>query len=260
MAFEWFTFGKGVDWIGKLWGRLARGRKTYREELDVINNIVYEDPLEIARYYIEPECQDYNPADYSSEAHLVTKRSVVETIDEFFRKDKSCPGDNQLFILSDAGMGKTALLTMLKLAHLTSFWPKRTACALKKLDENTIDEIKAIPDKRKTILLLDSLDEDASSFGRIKDRVVEILKETQNFGKVVITCRTQFFPKGEDNPFRRPDLVNIGGFICPVKYLSFFSDTKVSAYLSKRFPKKFGLLTDKKKIGEASRVIKKWDR
>ncbi|MCP4750960.1 MAG: hypothetical protein GY866_08710, partial [Proteobacteria bacterium] len=163
MVFEWFTFGKGVNWIGKLSGKLVRGRKKLQEELDRINDIVYEDPLEIARYYIEPDCQDYNPADYQAEDHLVTKRPILGMIDEFFRKDKSSEGDNQLFILSDAGMGKTALLTMIKLAHLTAFWPRQTHCVLTKLGETSIEEVKALPDKRKTVLLLDSLDEDPTS-------------------------------------------------------------------------------------------------
>ncbi|MCP4693906.1 MAG: hypothetical protein GY859_38075, partial [Desulfobacterales bacterium] len=62
---------------------------------------------------------------------------------------------------------------------------------------------------------------------------------------------------GGGDPFKRPDLVDLGGFVCPVKYLSFFSDANVAAYLAKRFPKKFGLLPDKKRIEEASRVIRK---
>jgi len=222
MIFAWFTFGKGVDWIGKLGGRLTRGRSKYHEELEKINTTMYEHPLQTARYYIEPECQDFNPADYPSEDHLVTKRPVMEMMDAFFQKDRSHPGDNQLFVLSDAGMGKTALLTMLKLSHLTAFWPKRTHCVLNKLGEETIQEVKGLPEKLKTILLLDSLDEDPTSFGRVEERVMEILKETQPFNKVVITCRTQFFPKAGADPFKRPDLVAIGGFTCPVKYLSFF--------------------------------------
>ncbi len=121
MFLEWFTFKKGADWIGKLLGRLTRGRKKFGDELETMNKIMYQDPLEVARYYIEPECQDYNPADYESENHLVVKSLIMEIINEFFKKDKLYPGDNQLFVLSDAGMGKTALLTMLKLAHLSVY-------------------------------------------------------------------------------------------------------------------------------------------
>ncbi len=51
MIFEWFTFGKGIDWIGKLWGKLWRGRKKYREELEKINKEVLIDALDAAKYY-----------------------------------------------------------------------------------------------------------------------------------------------------------------------------------------------------------------
>ncbi|MDM8543295.1 formylglycine-generating enzyme family protein [Desulfococcaceae bacterium HSG9] len=257
MLLEWFTIKNSTDLIGKLWGKLTRGRKKYAEELETMNTIMYQDPLEVARYYVEPECQDYNPADYESEIHLVTKRPIMEIINEFFKKEKSHPGDNQLFVLSDAGMGKTALLTMIKLAYLTDFWPKQTDCVLKKLGEKTLEELEGLTSRSQTVLLLDSLDEDSAAYGRVSERLQEILKTTKHFKKVLITCRTQYFPKGGDDAFKRPDLVDISGFSCPVKYLSFFDDHKVYAYLSKRFPKKFGLFRNNEKIEEAQKVIQK---
>ena len=163
--------------------------------------------------------------------------------------------EKHLFVLSDAGMGKTALLTMLKLAHLTSFWPKKTICILKKLGENTINELTEIKDRTKTILLLDSLDEDTQAFGRVTERVLEILKETQNFEKVIITCRTQFFPKVEGDPFGRENMINLGGYICPVIYLSYFSDTHVRLYLEKRFKKKFLFFSNETKMNEAADMV-----
>lgn len=69
-------------------------------------------------------------------------------------------GHTQLFILSDAGMGKTSLLLMLKLAHLFSFWPKRYNCLLLKLGPDTLERLRAHPNKGDTVLLLDALDED----------------------------------------------------------------------------------------------------
>ena len=110
-----------------------------------------------------------NPADKPVEKFMVAREKVFTKIDEFFRAKKMDePGDKQMFFLSDAGMGKTSLLAMLKLLHLTSFWPKGTECVLKKLGETTLRELKEIPDKMKTILLLDSLDEDPTAFGRVE--------------------------------------------------------------------------------------------
>lgn len=250
MFLEWFGIKNSSQLIGKLWDKLIRRRKNLAQELNTINVMMYQDPKELARYYIESDCQDYNPADYESEIELVTQRPIMELIDKFFSKPKLHPGDNQLFVLSDAGMGKT----MLKLAHLTSFWPKQTDCVLKKLGENTLDELKDIPDRRNTVLLLDSLDEDATAYGRVSERLQEILNATMHFKKVIITCRTQYFPKGEQASFKRPDLIDIGGFTCPVKYLAFFDDHKVATYLAKRFPKKFGLINDPREE-EAQKII-----
>ncbi len=121
---------------------------------------------------------------------------------------------------------------------------------------NTLEELKEIPSGRTTVLLLDSLDEDATAYGRVNERLQEILNATMNFKKVIITCRTQYFPKGDENSFKRPDQIDIGGFLCPVKYLAFFNDQKVETYLAKRFPKKFGLIEDPKKE-KAQEIITK---
>ncbi|MDM8541978.1 DUF1566 domain-containing protein [Desulfococcaceae bacterium HSG9] len=256
MFLEWFGIKNSSALIGKLWTNLFRRRKKLAQELNTINDMMYHDPLELARYYVEPDCQDYNPADYATEIQLVTKQPIMELVDEFLSKVKLLPGDNQLFVLSDAGMGKTTLLTMLKLAHLTAFWPQHTDCVIKKLGVNTLEELKEIPSRRTTVLLLDSLDEDATAYGRVNERLQEILNATMNFKKVIITCRTQYFPKGDENSFKRPDQIDIGGFLCPVKYLAFFDDHKVETYLAKRFPKKFGLIEDPKKE-KAQEIITK---
>lgn len=66
--------------------------------------------------------------------------------------------------------------------------------------------------------------------------MLELLDATKNFRRVVITCRTQFFPEGEKDPFARLGKLEIGGFVCPMFYLSPFSQQQVEEYLEKRFP------------------------
>jgi len=256
MAAELISFGVGFDWIKKLWGMLEKRLEKYKKELEEINNTVLCDPLDIAQYYIEPECQDSNPADHSKEDYPVTKSPIMKRIDDFFQYVPVQQGENQMIILSDAGMGKTALLTMIKLLHLTAFWPEDKDCVLKKLGKTTLNEVAKIENKRDTILLLDSLDEDTEAFGKVQGRLISILKATQQFHKTIITCRTQFF-KAESDPFNRPGIVMISGFVCMAKYLSFFSVQKVEEYLIKRFPPKYLFFTDKQKIAEAQKVIAK---
>ncbi len=256
MAVELLSFGLGLNWITQLYKKLQHIKKKRSKELNMINDIMPGDPLELAKYYVEPNCQEINPADRHEEDFLVSSEPVYKKIDEFFRaKCLNHPGNNQMFILSDAGMGKTSLLVMLKLLHLTSFWPKNTDCVLKAFGPKTLADIQLIEDKMKTILLIDALDEDSEAYGQVKERLLEVLKTTKNFYRVIITCRTQFFPDVEESPFEQPGLVSVCGYVCPAKYLSLFNDEKVELYLKKRFPGNALYFEHKKKIKKAKELI-----
>jgi len=255
MPFELISFKTGGEWIGKLWSKFKSIKSKYEQEINEINNIMFVDPEELAKYYVEPNCQETNPADHHEERFLTATEPVMRKIDQFFGAKVFQPGDNQLFVLSDAGMGKSALLTMLKLMHLTAFWPPDKDCVLKKLGKKTLDDIAKIKEKRETILLLDSLDEDPTAYGRVRDRLSDILQATQAFSRVIITCRTQFFSSDVD-PFNKPGVAVVAGFRCPVKYLSFFDDSLVEKYLLKRFPPKFGFFPDKK-VEDACKFVAK---
>jgi len=256
MPFELISFNTGGEWIGKLWSKFKSIKSKYEQEINEINDIMFTDPEELAKYYVEPNCQETNPADHHEERFLTATEPVMRKIDQFFGAKVFQTGDNQLFVLSDAGMGKSALLTMLKLMHLTAFCPPDKDCVLKKLGKKTLDDIAEIKEKRETILLLDSLDEDPTAYGRVKERLSDILQATQPFFRVIITCRTQFFPDSEHDPFKRPGVAVVAGFRCPVKYLSFFDDILVEKYLLKRFPPKFGFFTNKK-VEEACKFVAK---
>ncbi len=173
---ETLTFFNSVSsnkWISMLWGKLKQVRKEREQDLDEINRIMFGDPLELARYYIEPDCQEMNPANHRADDEMVAKEPVMVKIDQFFKQPSFHPGSNVLFVLSDAGMGKSALLSMLKLMQLTRFWPQDRYCVLRKLGPGILDDIEKIENKRKTILLLDSLDEDPRAYGRVQDRLLE---------------------------------------------------------------------------------------
>lgn len=237
----------GEKWILALWRQLKVYRKKRELELNKINNsVLFSDPFSLAEVYVEPYCQEVNPADRHDEDFFTSRQPLFKKISEFLKIRNFQQGNNQLFILSDAGMGKTSSLVMMKLIHLSSFWPKEYACHLEKLNEETLGNILEIENKRKTLLLLDSLDEDPTAYGRTEERLLEILEATKSFGKVIITCRTQFFPDHELNPFEIPGRIRIGGFVCPSKYLSVFDDSQVNQYLEKRFRK--GIFFDKNKV------------
>lgn len=222
--------------LAKRWDaekKKAAEKATQREEaLDRIND-VFTDPLALARLYIEPDLQQFNPANDPDED--LVRQPALHALDTWFKGDRA---DKQRFILADAGMGKTSILVMLRVAHLMGCWPDDVDVRLLKLGHDTLDTIAAMTGRRRTVLLLDSLDEDPTAWGRVESRLTELLDATQNFRRVLLTCRTQFFSGGDD-PFDRRGRVLVGGHQVSVRYLALFSDTQVDAYLSRRFPRRF---------------------
>lgn len=199
---------------------------------------LFGDPEELARCYIEPNCQHVNPANEDEdEPNSVVESPVFKTVNAFLSGTFSVAEDgrNQMFVLSDAGMGKTSLLMMLQLAYLTSFWPNKYECVLLKLGNDSLHKIASIDQKSNTVLLLDALDEDPNSWGKVKFRLIQLLDATNNFRRVIITCRTQFFPNEEIDPFKRVGKIKIGNYVCPMFFLSLFDDEKVEHYLTKRY-------------------------
>jgi uncharacterized protein YjbI with pentapeptide repeats len=238
MAIE-VPFALGVNWISHLAGQLSKRLTGRRADLDELID-TFGDPTPLADTYVEPDCQQFNPADSDDEDdRYLVKERVFHRI-EHFLSGPSGSKKNRLLVLADAGMGKTSLLVMLRLAHISSFWPKGYDCILKKLDDRSLDEIRGITGRSSKVLLLDGLDEDPSAWGRVSLRLAELLDATSTFRRVIITCRTQFFSAGED-PFNRRGQVEVGGHVCPVIYLSLFNEEQVNEYCSKRWSTQSGV-------------------
>ena len=228
-----------ASWLKPLWKKLKGIRGEREEEIQRITND-FVDPHELARFYVEPSCQHHNPADHQEdrEPRSAVKSPVFKTVSDFLEGDYAVTdgGRNQMFVLSDAGMGKTSLLVMLKLTQLTHFWPQPYHCELFKLGADTLTRVKKLTAPGSTVLLLDALDEDVTAWGKLDQRVLEILTHTSQFRRVIISCRTQFFPETAADSFANPGRVKLGGFTCPMIFLSLFDNGQVEEYLGKRYP------------------------
>ncbi|HEX7891308.1 MAG TPA: pentapeptide repeat-containing protein [Ramlibacter sp.] len=244
------VFQLAQGWVSLLWQKLTNLRREREKELNALADI-FGDPVELARFYIEPDCQQVNPADYLEDEAIV-REPLFNRIQTFI-SGASTRQNNQLFILSDAGMGKTSALLMLKLGHMMSFWPKDYDCVLLKLGSKSLEDISAVNEKRKTVLLLDALDEDPTAWGHVAERLTDILRATKPFLRVIITCRTQFFQARHD-PFNRRGQVEIGGFLCPVVYASLFTDQQVIQYIRLRFPTE---MMDEAWVARAKYIVNK---
>lgn len=231
------------------------------QELIRIND-VFGNCLELAKFYIQPNCQQINPADEIEDETISSIRAeVFETINNFFHRDiLTRDGASQMFILADAGMGKTSLLMMIKLSYLMSFWPRNYHCQLLKLGRETLNDIRKIENKSQTILLLDSLDEDPQcKQGGTSERLTKILEETTCFYRVIITCRTQFFPETAESAFNTLGKISFKNFDCPLIYLSLFTNEQVDSYLEKRYPKSLRFISNRfenPKKEDAKKAIK----
>lgn len=231
----------GSRLIERVEGSVKRPRAARREELATLGREVgpFKD---LARLYVEPLCQNLNPADsdHDDGPGIATQNGAFELVDKFFRRPVAeRNGASTLFVLGDAGMGKTSFLTMLRLAHLSRLFPEEHDCKLVKLGRDTLERLQAVEDPARTILLLDSLDEDPTAHGRIADRLNELLAETNRFQRTIITCRTQYFLGPSAGVEEREGAVKVGAFRCPATYLSLFDDSQVDAYLRKRYPRSF---------------------
>jgi len=232
-----------AKWLGPLYQELLKRNAERAQELAAIGD-VFGDPKLLANFYIQPSCQHHNPADRHEDLEPMAqvRQPAFEVIDAFLKGNFPPLGDGrtQLFILSDAGMGKTSLLMMIRLMHLTAFWPKGYDCRLLKLGPDTLEKIRSHSNQAGTVLLLDALDEDPTAWSRIEGRLLEILDGTKNYRRVILSCRTQFFPETAADSFGRPGRVQVGGYTCPMVFLSLFDDDQVDAYLRRRFPASIG--------------------
>ncbi len=114
------------DILNALIKKLLKIRSSQKSEMQELSDI-FGDPISLAKYYVEPLCQHHNPADFNEEEAISSVQSPASiTLKSFFDREITIrDGRSQLFVLSDAGMGKTSLLVMVKLHFTTSFWPKK---------------------------------------------------------------------------------------------------------------------------------------
>lgn len=228
-----------LEWIKPLINRLKKIRRKRNETIETIVDI-FGDPLHFLKYYVEPNCQHENPADSPlDEPIAVPQGGIFRLLNKFFNREiLQHDGASHMIILADAGMGKTSLLLYLRLTQLLSFWPTKYNCFILKLGKDSLENINTISFPHDTILLLDALDEDPESRHRIEERLLELITSTRKFFRVIITCRTKYFPLASYPEYHAKNKIKIGPYECPLVYISLFDDEQVHDYLEKRFPRK----------------------
>lgn len=193
------------------------------------------------KYYIRPKCTNIDPAQEQEPRHalVAVKEDLFERIDDFISSDDS---KRHLLILADSGMGKTSLV--LNYYAQNTHRRKKQNLALVPLGIKDAEElIEKIPNKEKIVIFLDALDEDVKALANHKDRITLLMQKCRKFKKVIITCRTQFFPRAEEVPVET-GVLRLGPRQAGDKglyefwklYISPFENSDVKKYLYKRYP------------------------
>ncbi|WP_277935036.1 pentapeptide repeat-containing protein [Parablautia intestinalis] len=156
----------------------------------------------------------------------------------FFMKEFKNPDSQYFIILADSGMGKTTFLLKLFFKYKRKILKRYKIILIPLSQKQALDEIKKVKNKQKTILLLDCFDEDTRAMEDYIARLTEICNETELFFKVIMTCRTQFFPDSENEP-RITGKMKFGVGKKNVEFEKYyilpFRDSEIRMYLKKKY-------------------------
>jgi hypothetical protein len=174
-------------------------------------------------------------------ALTATRESLFEKVDYFLDHESS---RRHLLVLADSGTGKTSFVLNYYVHNANRSRRKRHPLALVPLGIIDADQlIAAVPNPEDTAIFLDALDEDIKAIEGHRARIDALMQATRRFRRVIITCRTQFFPSEEEIPVET-GVARLGprhaGQSATYEfwklYLSPFDDEDVRKYLRLRYP------------------------
>jgi hypothetical protein len=235
-----------VTAVLKLFPKLSKWWAKHRERRLLTKRLgaeIYtpEEILSATEHYIEPDCQDIDPSGGEGFRLLHPVREAIFKKLDYLLSGQ--PENRHTLILADSGMGKTSLI----LNYYARYARKRPGAyrvAVVPLGHNKSDEFtRDVKDKGNTVIFLDAFDEDTRAIRNHHERLSELLKATEEFRHVLITCRTQFFLSDEEIP-RETGVVRVGVtrageskvYLFNKLYLAPFTNDQIRAYLGRLFP------------------------
>jgi len=197
------------------------------------------------RYYIPPYCSLADPtqsaaATDQAEVNPKSPPKLFDTIDSFISKISK---EHFLWLLSDSGTGKSAFVLNYYARNRRRSWWQRHPLVVVPLGLPEVEKyIGEIKNKHKKVLFLDGFDEDTKAVDNYETRCKELLALCRGFKRLLITCRTQFFPNDQAIP-RRTEIQRPGPrpaglpgtYELSKLYLAPFTDEQVKIYLKKRY-------------------------
>lgn len=219
---------------------ISTGLRYYRKALFAKKKIENWAGKQRDKYYIETRGQNIDPCE-NDEINEAEEYSITEKLIPFFiNKVFENKIENKYYIiLGDSGMGKTTFMI-----HLFKKYSKKLISQYKieiipLFYMACMDMIDKISGKWSTILLLDGLDENKLAAKDYNQFINELLKHTEDFPKVIITCRTQFFPNVSSEPYETGRILlstsKRKSYFYKM-YMSPFNNKEIERYISKKYP------------------------
>jgi len=208
------------------------------------------DVISYTSNFIPTNFMSHAPSNYGSYQdaagrELTTSDGVKWMINNGFQEENP----NQFYlILADAGMGKTAFMINLYIRYKRKIRRNYDIFIFPISHPNTftdIDKIIMAGGAKNTILLLDAFDEDREAAADWLNRLTYITDKVQEFRKIVITCRTQFFTSLQEEPVEM-----IKFYVAP------FTNDEINLYLKRKF-RLFKVFPNLRKIRKAKEVLNK---
>lgn len=154
------------------------------------------------RYYVRSCCANVDPAREQEfrKAAFVTADDVFDRIDEFL--DDREETQRHILILADSGIGKTSFVLNYYVHNTRRPRKRRQRLVLVNLGNDDADEriAEIVDDRENTVIFLDSFDEDVKARKDHRARIGVLMEACSGFNRVLVSCRSQFFPGEEEIP------------------------------------------------------------
>jgi uncharacterized protein YjbI with pentapeptide repeats len=223
-----------------LWGWTLRAWLTERRLVAEFGADLYL-PEEIAnatRYYVRPDATSVDLAQEMEEGSNVvaTREDLFKAVERFI--DEESPY-RHLLLLADAGMGKSSFVLNYYDHNRRRWWGRYKLAVIPLGHGKALEKVRQIARPKETILFLDAFDEDPQARADYAARLDQLMDACSEFRRVLITCRSQFFPKDASIPRAAGMVVapRAGGarHTFGRLYLAPFSDRQVDAFLRRRY-------------------------
>lgn len=225
-----------------------RNRKWRKKQLNVIlkGYKTYTSRWQ-RKLYIDTWLQESPPNEHEepSQAQSIDLRTRTNAITHFIKNVLRENNDHSPYycILGGSGMGKSTFVVNLVWRYINKHTVKNLPYPIKLINCGDInpltDYINKTDNKEQTILILDALDENKEAIDNYDVFIKELLNSIIVFRIVIITCRTQFFEKYEDELNVISEQTHDPSSKLPKRfkkyYVSPFYSDEISYYLKKKY-------------------------